>query len=217
MGTRHPLENNRPRRPLLKTSQQHTLKTTLQQILHSTLSNGAPTFRIAAAAAKIDSTRADSPVCLVRWTLDSPLLYRQVRLVLHHLQRRFAMGQVLLPHCVRLSGRDIWYRRLQGFPCSLKRWSKGTRQPSCPGFRCECPILGYGACLALLASIPSRHASLRHLLRLPRRNLYPHKPDPHSPASAECCPRSRSIPLRQGHHKAQRNRRHHWQVRQGVL
>merc|ERR1712093_727806 len=70
-----PLENNRPRRPLLKTSQQHTLKTTLQQILHSTLSNGAPPFRIAAAAAKIDSTRADSPVCLVRWTLDSPLLH----------------------------------------------------------------------------------------------------------------------------------------------
>merc|ERR1711939_293493 len=135
LRTRHPLENNRPRRPLLKTSQQHTLKTTLQQILHSTLSNGSPTFCIAAAAAKIDSTRADSPVCLVRWTLDSPLLYRQIRLVLHHLQRRFAMGQILLPHCVRLSSRDIRNRRLQGFPCSLKGWSKGTRQPSCPGFR----------------------------------------------------------------------------------
>lgn len=43
--------------------------------------------------------------------------------------------------------------------------------------------LSYGTCLALFPTSPSRPPSFHGLLNLPCCNLYPHKSDPHHPAS----------------------------------
>lgn len=69
----------------------------------------------------------------------------------------------------------------------------------------------HGAGLALFSTVPPRHAPLWRLLRLPRRYLYPHQPDPDPPTP------SSGGRLSQRQAQVQCHRRYDWQVRQGVL
>lgn len=65
-------------------------------------------------------------------TLDPSPLSRPLWLVLHHCQLLLQMGQGLVPFGFHLRRSDLWYRCLQGLPCSSsKRKQAGQRIDAC--------------------------------------------------------------------------------------